>query len=272
MPPEVAVFGAAGFTGALSARLLDRHPTFELTAVTARSDVGRRLDDLYPYHRVPIDSGGARPGSPRQCRRSDRGLSPRRRGGVGRRAPPAGVRVVDLSGPTSGSVTQPCTESGTATTRHPSSSPRAVYGLAERYREPIRQADLVANRAATPRPPSSPWPRWPARGLIADVVLTPSPASRGRPGRPPTRPILWPWMRTCSPTAFPATGTRPRSSRSSRPLGAEVRITFTPHLLPLDQGELLSCYVTLADPGLLPARPEPGCTPVTPTAPSRSSS
>ena len=27
-------------------------------------------------------------------------------------------------------------------------------------------------------------------------------------------------------------------------LGAEVRITFTPHLLPLDQGELVSCYVT----------------------------
>ncbi len=32
-------------------------------------------------------------------------------------------------------------------------------------------------------------------------------------------------------------------------LGAKVRITFTPHLLPLDQGELVSCYVTLADPG-----------------------
>ena len=29
-----------------------------------------------------------------------------------------------------------------------------------------------------------------------------------------------------------------------------VRITFTPHLLPLDQGELVSCYVTLTDPDL----------------------
>ena len=28
-------------------------------------------------------------------------------------------------------------------------------------------------------------------------------------------------------------------------LGAEVTITFTPHLLPLDQGELVSCYVDL---------------------------
>ena len=49
-----SVFGAAGFTGALAARLLYRHPTFELRAVTARSDVGRRLDELYPHHRVPL--------------------------------------------------------------------------------------------------------------------------------------------------------------------------------------------------------------------------
>jgi N-acetyl-gamma-glutamyl-phosphate reductase len=54
VPNSVAVFGAAGFTGALTARLLHRHPSFELKAVTARSDVGRRLDDLYPYHRVPL--------------------------------------------------------------------------------------------------------------------------------------------------------------------------------------------------------------------------
>ena len=30
-------------------------------------------------------------------------------------------------------------------------------------------------------------------------------------------------------------------------LGAQIEVTFTPHLLPLDQGELVSCYVTLSD-------------------------
>jgi N-acetyl-gamma-glutamyl-phosphate reductase len=29
--------------------------------------------------------------------------------------------------------------------------------------------------------------------------------------------------------------------------GAPIRVTFTPHLLPLDQGELVSCYVGLED-------------------------
>ena len=51
---SVLVAGASGYTGALAARLLDRHPRFDLVAVTSRSDAGRRLDDLYPHHRVPL--------------------------------------------------------------------------------------------------------------------------------------------------------------------------------------------------------------------------
>src|SRR6185295_40461 len=52
--PSVVVAGASGYTGALAARILHRHPAFDLVAVTSRSDAGRRLDDLYPYHRVPL--------------------------------------------------------------------------------------------------------------------------------------------------------------------------------------------------------------------------
>ena len=50
----VLAAGAAGFAGALAARLLDRHPYFELSAVTSRSDAGRSLTELYPHHRVPL--------------------------------------------------------------------------------------------------------------------------------------------------------------------------------------------------------------------------
>jgi N-acetyl-gamma-glutamyl-phosphate reductase len=38
-------------------------------------------------------------------------------------------------------------------------------------------------------------------------------------------------------------------------LGADLPITFTPHLLPLDQGELVSCYVTLSQNGSSPDLP-----------------
>ena len=49
------VAGASGFAGALAARLVDRHPYFALAPVTSRSDAGRRLDALYPHHRVSAE-------------------------------------------------------------------------------------------------------------------------------------------------------------------------------------------------------------------------
>src|SRR5688572_31688024 len=51
---RVAVVGATGFGGAVCALLVRRHPSLELTAVTARSDAGRRHDELYPRYRVPL--------------------------------------------------------------------------------------------------------------------------------------------------------------------------------------------------------------------------
>ena len=51
----VAVVGAAGFAGALCAAIVANHPALELACVTARSDAGRRLDEVYPRHRVALE-------------------------------------------------------------------------------------------------------------------------------------------------------------------------------------------------------------------------
>ena len=53
MGERVLVAGGSGYAGALAARILHRHPHFELAAVTSRSDVGVPLSELYPHHRVP---------------------------------------------------------------------------------------------------------------------------------------------------------------------------------------------------------------------------
>ncbi len=52
---RVLVAGASGFTGALAAQIVWRHPKLELVAVTSRSDAGKRLDSLYPRYRVPLE-------------------------------------------------------------------------------------------------------------------------------------------------------------------------------------------------------------------------
>src|SRR6185503_3105561 len=51
---RACVVGASGFAGALAAAILWSHPRVSLEAVTARTDAGRRLDSLYPRHRVPL--------------------------------------------------------------------------------------------------------------------------------------------------------------------------------------------------------------------------
>ena len=52
---QVAVLGAAGFGGALCASIVARHPSLELTMVTARSDAGQRHSDLYPRYGVDLE-------------------------------------------------------------------------------------------------------------------------------------------------------------------------------------------------------------------------
>lgn len=99
--PRVLVAGATGFAGALAAHLLWRHPGFELVAVTGRSELGRRLDDLYPRYRVPLTI------EPLDLDRSG----------------PLDAAVVAYphaaAAPTSGSARCPPTSAGTASTRAP---------------------------------------------------------------------------------------------------------------------------------------------------------
>src|SRR5437660_5316061 len=170
VPHSAAVFGAAGFTGALTARLLFRHPSFELRALTARSDVGRRLDDLYPHHRVPLtleeldldrhgDVEAAVVAYPHGAAAElVRDLRQR------------GVRVVDLSADFR--LRDPAVyELWYREHPVPTLLPDAVYGLPERYREEISGADLVANPACYPTAALLALAPLARAGLLADVVI-----------------------------------------------------------------------------------------------------
>ncbi|HEY2260048.1 MAG TPA: N-acetyl-gamma-glutamyl-phosphate reductase, partial [Solirubrobacteraceae bacterium] len=168
--PSVAVFGAAGYTGALSARLLHRHPGFELQSVTARSDTGRRLDELYPHHRVPL-----------QLEEFDlvrhsavdaavvaypHGAAAELVASLVKR----GVRVVDLSADFR--LRDPAVyEQWYRTHPEPDLLPQAVYGLPERYRERIRQADIVANPGCYPTASVLALAPLARAGVIGDVVI-----------------------------------------------------------------------------------------------------
>jgi N-acetyl-gamma-glutamyl-phosphate reductase len=245
-PKRVAVLGAAGFTGALTARLLHRHPSFELTAVTARSDVGRRLDDLYPHHRVAMtleeldldrhaDVDAAVVAYPH-----------------GAAAPlvaelrERGVRVVDLSADfrlRDPEVYELWYREHSA----PELLGEAVYGLPERYREQIRNADLVANPGCYPTAVVLALAPLARATAIEDIVIDAKSGVSGA-GRSPSEATHFVTVdENVNAYGVPRHRHTPEIEQELAVLGADIRVTFTPHLMPLDQGELVSCYVTVAD-------------------------
>lgn len=243
MPPSVSVIGAAGFGGALAARLLHAHPSFELVAVTARSDVGRRLDDLYPHHRVPLVLEE---------------LDLDRHGDVdaavvayphGAAAPVVSaliereVRVVDLS---ADFRLRDAAVYGEWYREHlaPELLRDAVYGLPEIYRHDLAGADLVANPGCYPTATLLALAPLARAGLIGDVVIDAKSGVSGA-GRAPTDKTHFVTVdENMNAYGVPRHRHTPEIEQELAALGAELRVTFTPHLVPLDQGELVSCYVT----------------------------
>jgi N-acetyl-gamma-glutamyl-phosphate reductase len=242
--PDVAVFGAAGYAGALSARLLWRHPGFELTTVTARSDVGRRLDDLYPHHRVPLTleeldldrhaSVDAAVVAYPHGAAAEVVASLRQRG----------VRVVDLS------ADFRLRDVGVYEEwyrKHPVPEllNDAVYGLPELYRERIRTADVVANPGCYPTATLLALAPLARAGVVRGVVVDAKSGVSGS-GRAATEETHFVTVdENVNAYGVPRHRHTPEIEQELAELGADVLVTFTPHLVPLDQGELVSCYVTV---------------------------
>jgi N-acetyl-gamma-glutamyl-phosphate reductase len=247
VPPSVSVFGAAGFTGALTARLLHRHPTFELNCVTARSDHGRRLDDLYPHHRVPLELEEL---DLNRHAEVDAAVVAYPHGAA---APlvaelrARGVRVVDLSADFrlhDAAVYERWYRRHEA----PELLDQAVYGLPERYREHIRGADLVANPGCYPTATLLALAPLARTGLIDDVVIDAKSGVSGAGRTPSEKTHFVTADENVNAYGVPAHRHIPEIEQELAGLGAPVRVTFVPHLVPLDQGELVSCYATLSEP------------------------
>jgi N-acetyl-gamma-glutamyl-phosphate reductase len=244
--PSAAVFGAAGYTGALSAKLLHAHPSFELRWITARSDAGRRLDDLYPQYRVPLELEELDLDRHAEVDAAIVAYPHGAAAEVVAELRERGVRVVDLSADFRLRDVA-VYEEWYRTHPAPELVAEAVYGLPELYREQIRGADLVANPGCYPTATILALAPLARAGLIADVVVDAKSGVSGA-GRAATDATHFVTVdENVNAYGVPRHRHTPEIEQELAVLGADVRITFTPHLLPLDQGELVSCYVTAVE-------------------------
>jgi N-acetyl-gamma-glutamyl-phosphate reductase len=211
--------------------------------VTARSDVGARLDDLYPHHRVPmvleefeldrhgdIDAAivayphGAAAELVADLRERD-------------------IRVVDLS---ADFRLRDAVVYGHWYREHPVPEliADAVYGLPELYREQIAQADLVANPGCYPTATLLALAPLAREGLIDDLVVDAKSGVSGAGRAASAQTHFVSVDENVCAYKVPHHRHTPEIEQELAALGSDLNITFTPHLLPLDQGELVSCYVT----------------------------
>jgi N-acetyl-gamma-glutamyl-phosphate reductase len=227
---RACVVGASGFAGALTAALLWSHPRVALEAITARTDAGRRLDDLYPRYRVPLEL------EPFDAERiagvADVALVSYPHGAaatVVEELRAAGLRVVDLSADfrlqDRGAYERWYGDHGA-----PALLAEAVFGLTELHREAIAGATLVANPGCYSTAAILALAPLAREGLIADAVVDAKSGVSGAGREANERTHFVSVAENVNPSA----------------VGHRRSVTFVPHLLPLDQGLLASCYVTPA--------------------------
>jgi N-acetyl-gamma-glutamyl-phosphate reductase len=237
---RVAVLGAAGYAGAVASALLHRHPHFELAHVTARSDAGVPLAHVHPRTRVPLVLEEYDPD-----RHADvdaavvaypHGAAAPVVAGLRER----GVRVVDLSADFR-LHDRAVYEDWYGDHGAPALVGSAVYGLPELHREEIAGADLVANPGCYPTAAILALAPLARAGLLGDVVIDAKSGVSGA-GREPTASKHFVAVdETVTPYKV---GRHRHTPEIEQELGNGVRVTFTPHLVPLAYGELVSCYVT----------------------------
>ena len=120
-----------------------------------------------------------------------------------------------------------------------------MYGLPERYRAQIADADIVAGPGCFPTAALLGLAPLGGEGLVADVVIDAKTGVSGA-GRGATQRTHFVSVDE-NVSAYKIEGHRhsPEIDQELRACGMPGRrARSSPHLLPLDQGELLSCYVT----------------------------
>jgi N-acetyl-gamma-glutamyl-phosphate reductase len=237
---RAAVIGATGYAGQELVRLLARHPALELTIATASqaSSTPRRLPAL-----TKIFDGEVRPLDLSSVTdAADVAFLALPEAASAETAPrllAAGLRVVDLSGAfrirdaASRARWYPATEDLPAS---------AAYGLTEFEQAAIAGARLVANPGCYPMATLLATLPLACAGLLADGdIIVDAKSGLSGAGKAPSERTHFS-ENHASVAAYGAFGHRHTPEMEQ---ALNRRVTFVPHLVPLDRGILSSIYVSL---------------------------
>ena len=123
-----------------------------------------------------------------------------------------------------------------------------VYGLTEMYREELRGADLVATPGCYQTATVLGLAPLAEKGLLGEVFVSAMQGTSGY-GRSSDDLVHYSAM---TENAFPYKTEghrhRPEIEQELAALGSAASVSFVPALIPLDQGELATCFAELTEP------------------------
>jgi N-acetyl-gamma-glutamyl-phosphate reductase len=244
---KAAIVGASGYSGQELIRLLLRHPHVEISQFTSRQYAGKAVADVFPQFRGQIDATFVEPNVDRL--EADVVFLALPHGVAAEFAPALlgkGIKVLDLSADfrlKSAAVYREFYEH-----EHPAPGllKESVYGLPELHRDAIRKANLVACPGCYPTSIILGIAPALKRGLVkADGIVVASMSGVSGAGRKVADEFLFTECNE-SVRAYGIPKHRHISEieqELSLLAGANVVISFTPHLVPINRGIVSTIYL-----------------------------
>jgi len=253
---KVCIIGAGGYGGCGAIELVLGHPEAEITALMGKQDEGTPISDIYPHLKGFCDLPLIDADNPDRPDDFDVVFfaTP---DGVGQKQAPywldKGVKVVDYSGDFRFNDLD--TYRGYAVRigkqeehASPELLPRSVYGLAELHREEIAKTNLVGNPGCFAVSCILGLAPAMGSGLIEEEsIIFDAKTGVSGAGKTPSPTHHFP-ARYEAMNAYKISGHQ-HVYEIERELGLlvgrDIRVTFTPHVVPLNRGILTTIYANL---------------------------
>jgi N-acetyl-gamma-glutamyl-phosphate reductase len=245
---RVAILGASGYSALELMRILLRHPEAEITALTTRKTESPSVGEVHPALAGQLHLHLENLSTDEIAKRADCVFCCLPHGASAdavKELLPRGKKIIDLSADYRlNNAAEYATWYGL---EH--SDPRrlgnVVYGLPEIYRERIQRADLVANPGCYPTSAILALaPLLRAGAILRRGIIVDSKSGVSGAGREAKAHLHFPECNE-SVSAY-GVGSHRHMPEIDQVLShvadAEVRIIFTPHLIPMDRGILSTCY------------------------------
>ncbi len=249
----VGLVGVTGYTGMELARILAVHPVLRLVRATSRTEAGKPLSAIYPFLQgfMAGDVRMTEPGAAdlaASCKLVFLAVPHGAAMDYAAELLAAGLKVVDLSADFRLADKDVYAAWYGLDHRHPDLLPEAVYGLPELYGPAIKKTRLVANPGCYPTSIILGLAPALGAGLIeTDGIVADSKSGASGAGRKAAVPTLFCEVHD----TFRAYNlgkhrhTPEIEQEVSKIAGADITLSFNPHLLPIDRGILSTIYTRL---------------------------